>query len=105
MKKIVAMMAVAISVLISEKSAADGVDKSASCELVGETAAMVMQARQWGVPLSDVMSLFDPDDMPFAYSFAIIAYEMPRYSSDYQREKAVFEFGDWVQLQCFKRRQ
>jgi hypothetical protein len=70
------------------------------CIAYGETAAMVMEARQAGVPIGAIMEI-DPSNSLFQ---AMIrdAYSTPRFSTDDYIQEAIQEFSTASTLFCFE---
>lgn len=77
------------------------------CEYLGDMANTVMNSRQEGAAMSDMMKHFYNDDtMPtlkdMHKSIIISAYEIPRYSTNEMQHKATQDFRNIVELNCYK---
>lgn len=76
------------------------------CKTLGDLGATFMQARQKGIPLSDLMEVFpeSPDDYTaeLARTILFAAYEQPRFSTEDIQLQAISEFRDAIELECYK---
>ncbi|MBN9450468.1 MAG: hypothetical protein J0I42_00835 [Bosea sp.] len=72
------------------------------CELAGTWAAVVMQARQNGHPVSSVLQTMG-NAPGGSRQLVIAAYEEPRYSTVQMQQKAKQDFQNAVELDCFKK--
>lgn len=70
------------------------------CIAYGETASMVMEARQAGVPIGAMMEI-DPDN-PLFQAMIRDAYSTPRFSTDDYIQEAIQEFSTASTLFCFE---
>lgn len=66
------------------------------CRSLGETAAVIMEARQMGVPLSDMIS-----SLPEARSLIMEAYKETRWSGDEMQEQAIADFRNEMEMTCY----
>lgn len=72
-----------------------------SCEMYSSLAETVMEARQAGLPMSDMMDLvMDGSLRKLTEEFIIEAYKTPRYSSERMKREAVIDFKDDVYHEC-----
>lgn len=72
------------------------------CESVAETAAAVMEVRQAGVPMSEVLKASDSGPNSHTEEFAIKAYEGPRYQTQKHIDREVQDFRNDAFLRCIK---
>ena len=73
--------------------------KKTLCESIESLATVVMEARQSGVKLSDMLK-GDKEDLVVA--IIIEAYEEPRWLTKESKEKSVVDFANEVMLACVK---
>jgi hypothetical protein len=69
------------------------------CEMLGGLAAQIMEARQVGVPLSDMMRI--SADSELIQALTISAYQSPRFSTDAYRQEAITDFRNEVEVMCY----
>ena len=69
------------------------------CEDLDSYATMVMQGRQYGSKLSDVLKGNEND---FILAIIIEAYEQPRMLTKRDRDRMVVDFANKLVLQCVK---
>jgi len=60
------------------------------CPMLGELAASIMENRQVGTPISDMMAVAPDNDL--VTSIVLQAYQEPRYSTEEYRQRAVDDF-------------
>ena len=77
------------------------------CSSVADFAKNIMQARQGGVPMNEVMDFIESaKDSPRVYkvmkSITIMAYEKSRYSTPSIRKRVIEDFYNDVYLTCIK---
>lgn len=70
------------------------------CKGLGELAEKVMEARQAGVPLSNIRSNADYSD--FTKRLAIDAYKQPRFSTQEMQRSAAVDFRTEWELACYE---
>lgn len=70
------------------------------CKAVSTLAATVMEARQSGVSLSDVMDGVESGGL--SEQMAMEAYDRPRFSTPEMQEETINEFGNNWYLRCAK---
>lgn len=71
--------------------------RNVECVALGKTAEQVMEARQQGLSLADMISR-----MPGARRVVMLAYEEPRENSPAERKRAVATFGQQLTVACYK---
>lgn len=73
------------------------------CRAMGDMAEGIMDARQTGVPMSDVMGLPGaPGPMADLWrATTIAAYDTPRYHTDRSQTRAVEDFRNEVEVRCY----
>jgi len=74
--------------------------KASSCAEFDQLAAIIMEHRQKGTPLSKMVEVM-PDET--FLDLLIIAYETPQFSGEKHRQRMVDEFRNKVYLMCLKR--
>lgn len=76
------------------------------CTTIAKTATSIMQGRQIGVPMSNVMTLANQphftDVAKLLKSMVVEAYEQPRFSSKAHQDRAVTEFSNKQMLACMR---
>lgn len=74
------------------------------CESIAKTARTVMDARQSGVALSNVLAIVDqyPNTKTIMRQIVLDAYSKPRYSSEEFRLRETEAFGDTWEIACHK---
>ena len=74
------------------------------CGDFSHMAAMIMEGRQVGVPISSAMEVFRTDSASDKLFRALVkaAYQSPDYLTDQHRRNAVREFANKTYLQCLK---
>jgi hypothetical protein len=71
------------------------------CTEYADLAERIMQIRQDGVPLSEVLSVgSEPEVKELIKTLALIAYKSPRFYGEDAKGIAVSEFSNKVLLQC-----
>lgn len=87
---------------LSAQAASKGPTPDQMCELAGSWAGVVMRARQLGHPMSRQIEMMA--SAPGGSRAGVIAaYEIPRFSSPGMQEKAVQDFRNEIELDCYKR--
>ncbi|MDQ2066367.1 hypothetical protein Q9295_08280 [Xinfangfangia sp. CPCC 101601] len=86
-------------------SAPTAVLASDHCVTLSQLAAKIMEGRQNGVTLIDMMQLLKSDD-EFAnelmQTMVLTAYDLPGFSTDSMKKQAVTDFANNVALMCYK---
>jgi len=72
------------------------------CKDISGTATSVMQARQNGVPIVEMMDI--AGDSELLRYIVMQAYEGPRYSTEPHKKRAEVEFSNRMFLECAKYR-
>jgi len=70
------------------------------CERVGILATSIMEARQSGAPMSELMKIADGNKL--LQLMVVQAYEEPRFSSDRYQQNATNDFRAEWELACYK---
>lgn len=91
---------------LSSASAEAGGDQHV-CGAMGALAGSIMEMRQTGVPLSEMMrritdAVADEAMKEFARAAVMMAYAAPYYSTREFKENAINEFRNEAELSCFK---
>ena len=73
------------------------------CASFGDVAEVTMKARQMEIPLSEVLSKIDEGEDPRGLLRKIVldAYSKPAYSMLENQQKAISQFRNHWELQCF----
>jgi hypothetical protein len=69
------------------------------CERVGRLAELTMEARQLGEPMSSMMAIAQTGTMRILVERA---YEMPALYSPEARKRAIREFRNEAELECYR---
>ena len=76
------------------------------CRKLSGVAKTIMEARQKGMPMADMMDVATAQgDTPFGNftkSTTIAAYEEPRFGTPEMRSRAISEFENGIYLECIK---
>lgn len=71
------------------------------CPLFGDIAQVVMELRQDGMIISDVMAVIPEDTKTFGSLIVIEAYKVPHYSTQEYKDRAVVDFRNVMELLCY----
>ena len=102
MKNLLAAAALMTITLVSPASANA---ESEFCPTVANMAVSLMEARQAGVPLLDLLTAleaFTGTAGKMANRMALEAYEQPLYSTESYQQESITEFGNAMLLSCLK---
>lgn len=104
MKKTVSAVLVILYIICSPSFV---FSNTAGCSDIGAVAAQIMENRQIGVPISQIMdaimgAIEDADSQAAYKEVVILAYEQPSYSTEEMRQSMVSEFRNQIELQCYK---
>ena len=103
---ITAVIVVSAFIGMTNVALAQTASKEQVCETVEKVAKGIMNNRQSGVPLTDMMKVMNsPSAGKFgglAKTLTIMAYEKPRYSSKEMQQKSVVDFANDAMLICLK---
>lgn len=69
------------------------------CVVLSELAAQIMQNRQGGVPLSDMMRIAGDNEMVRA--MVLEAYNQPRFNTSSYQLEAIQDFSDSIAFICY----
>ena len=69
------------------------------CIILGELAATIMELRQGGANMGDVISLSDNE---LARMLVIEAYDTPRFSTEGYKQQAIADFANGVMVVCYR---
>jgi hypothetical protein len=70
------------------------------CAVRGRNAAKIMEFRQDGFPMSKLIAAFR--DLPSGKQMVRDAYSTPRYSTSRHRLRAIEDFRNVAELECYK---
>ena len=72
------------------------------CTQMYNMGKVVMDARQKGVPMPDMIKTLPDDISEFLKPIVISAYEHPQYSTPQIKQKTINDFADDLYLACVK---
>jgi HSP90 family molecular chaperone len=70
------------------------------CEIVGQAARTTMELRQNNTPMSALMAR--SRDSELMRQMVILAYDQPAYLSDRAKQESIDQFGNQMELICYK---
>jgi len=70
------------------------------CITLGVLSTTVMDARQRGVSLGDIMTAAQGNDILQAITLA--AYQVPRFTTEEYQQQAIADFGNEIMLACYE---
>jgi hypothetical protein len=76
---------------------AEGDPKESKCNFFGLQAEMIMEYRQDGVNMGDVIEKFPSDK-----ELVVSAYERPRFNTEENKRKSIQDFTNETILKCYK---
>ena len=76
---------------------AEGDPKESECNFFGWQAEMIMEYRQDGVNMGDVIEKFPSDK-----ELVVSAYERPRFNTEENKRKSIQDFTNETILKCYK---
>jgi len=71
-----------------------------SCEKMHEVASMIMEVRQQGVPITEIIKA--TSSSPSFHALIREAYKKPLYNTTTYKEEAINEFANSVYLICME---
>lgn len=86
--------------LIGQEADAEREEDGDICAAVGSLAEQIMEARQGGTPMSELMEI--AGDGPALRQLVIEAFEISRYSTPRHRERVVEDFRADAELACYR---
>ena len=102
MRGIVLGMALALAATPAVSAVSE--QQKADCKGFSELASKIMEARQVGVPMADLMErkvqLTEVRD-----GLVIEAYKLPRYTTEAAQQRAITDFGNDSYLACIRNAQ
>ena len=73
------------------------------CDQLNIMAEAIMEARQSGVEMRDMIRITREENMPgYVTEIIIRAYEMPRFSVERNKQNAIKDFQNEIYLQCIR---
>ncbi|RRD21590.1 hypothetical protein ECB98_23625 [Brucellaceae bacterium VT-16-1752] len=89
--------------LLTSYAQAAEASKDEMCKRWGDLAVKIMDLRQSETPMNEVMKVADvKDGASVTRQIITWAYEQPSYSTKSIRERAIAEFRNRIELQCYK---
>lgn len=70
------------------------------CKVLGMVAGSIMENRQMGIPLSDMLEV---TPMPLLRQIVLLAYEKPRYYSDEVVREEIQDFRNDIEVECYRK--
>lgn len=96
MKKIIACMAM---LCLSSVTMAETDKRLELCAVKQNVAKLIMDTRQMGLPMGDILALVDKDDVD-SKTWIVVAYKQPRVATDEEKEYAAVVFSEAVLQNC-----
>lgn len=98
---------VALAVCSSAFGASVSTEDRKACAVTSSLGKTVMEARQAGMPMSELMDLFSKpdraDDGELSRALVEWAFEEPRYSTEAAKERVIRDFENEVYRACYQR--
>lgn len=94
-----------IAAVLLSTSAAQAAEQSKDemCKRWGDLAVKIMDLRQLEEPMSSVIKLIASDkESKITRAIIINAYDQPSYKTKQNRDRAIAEFRNRLELECFK---
>lgn len=91
--------------LLTIATAAIADNGTATCAAASDYAKTIMEARQNGVPASEVVKgadLLPPGSRDIALFIMINAYKQPQFDQTKEQQDAINSFGDGMFAECMK---
>lgn len=98
MRKLIALM----MIVASFNAMAIREDVKQACKTVSGVSKSIMQLRQAGTPMSEVLEKLPSD---YFHSLVIEAYEKPLWSTEKNKRQEILNFEDAAFLKCVKKYQ
>ncbi|WP_175137418.1 hypothetical protein [Achromobacter animicus] len=99
--------AVALAATSTVFGASVSAEDRKACSVSSSLGKTVMEARQAGMPMSELMDVFSKpgraDDGEFGRTLVEWAFEDPRYSTEEAKERAIRDFENEVYRACYQR--
>lgn len=89
-----------VAVLSCGHIAADTENRYSLCKQMSDVAGMVMENRQEGMLMSELMALADSSFSGLLEDIASAAYSKPRFSTEKMQKRAIVDFQNDVYLGC-----
>ena len=94
---------IALSALLFTVGSTSSMASNNVCSLIDIYAKNVMEIRQMGGSMSDLMGMVDDGDYKDLYETIIIsAFEVPRYNTEKNKQNAISDFTNKQYLECVK---
>jgi hypothetical protein len=88
-----------VALLATATTAQAEESKGELCLAIESQASKIMEVRQKGVSLKDVLELSQDD---YFRGVAILAYKSPRYNGDAYKQRAITEFANKAYINCLE---
>jgi predicted mannosyl-3-phosphoglycerate phosphatase (HAD superfamily) len=99
-------IAAATALTIAAPISAQTAENIAFCGGLGSMAAVIMEARQTGAPMSNMLALAASSDDPvvadMARAFVLDAYQRPQWATDDAQLDEVNRFRNSIEMLCFE---
>ena len=100
------IVAVAAALTLAAPISAQTAESIAYCGGMGSMAAVIMEARQTGSPMSKMLALAASSDDPvvadMARAFVLDAYQRPQWATDDAKADEINRFRNSVEMLCFE---
>jgi hypothetical protein len=94
------MKALILAALLATAATAQAEEtKPSDCAVLEVYARLVMDVRQGGASLKEVMNTIEDNDK-FGRSIIIAAYSKPQYMTDTMKDKTINDFANSAYLEC-----
>lgn len=91
--------AITISTFLLIAGTAGANEAKENCASFSESAEMVMEARQNGLPMREAMAM---SDMALWNALVQDAYDTPQYQTESVQQRVIRQFGNEVYAMCYE---
>jgi len=100
------LVAAVATVLLTSVTIYKEAQAQVNCEKFGGMAKSIMEARQSGAALSDMLKILDSPNIttagPLARAVIMEAFDQPRYNTASVQQRTINEFASQQMLMCMK---
>jgi len=105
-KVLVLVAALILGIRMAPMAEAADMEKSELCPVVGDTAELIMKARQAGMPMSQLMGLVSESaegaTQRVNSAMVLAAYKVPKYSGAKYQASAAHDLRTEFELMCYQ---
>lgn len=96
-------LAIAPLLMLALAAPASAAQSDDACRSIGELSANIMRARQNGTIMSTAIAAVPADNEMKELAIYLVkkAYAVPQYSVDENRERAIVEFRNDTEFECY----